>query len=339
MRRGNHRPIALPRLLAAALALAACLPSSALAQDPVIAAAGDIACAPNNPRFNAGAGTENSCHQQGTASLLDRGGYSAVLPLGDLINGDDDSLAGFQASYEPTWGRYRAISHPAIGNHEYDDRAGATGYWDYWNGVGVTDGPAGVRARGWYAWDLGSWRLIALNSNCDRVGCTAHSKQGRWLRDQLRHNHDRCVLAYMHHPRFSSGLFASPNRTTGLWRALYRGGADVVLNGHDHLYERFAPSRPSGIVDPSRGITQFTVGTGGYFLFPTATPGPPNSEFVYNQGFGVLFMRLLPDSFGWSFVNVDGRVIDRGHRLCSHANPQPRHERHHRHHHGGHKRS
>ena len=123
-------------MLGAMLAVAAIAPSAAHAQapapvswqpDPVIAAAGDIACAPNNPRYNEGFGTENSCRQQDTASLLDRGGYSAVLPLGDLVNGEDDSLAGFQAAYEPTWGRFRAISRPAIGNHEYDDLAGGDG--------------------------------------------------------------------------------------------------------------------------------------------------------------------------------------------------------------------
>jgi hypothetical protein len=323
MRRPNHRPISLPRLLAAVLALAACLPSSAPAQDPVIAAAGDIACAPNNPRFNAGAGTENSCHQQGTASLLDRGGYSAVLPLGDLVNGEDDSLAGFQASYEPTWGRYRAISHPAIGNHEYDDRAGATGYWDYWNGVGVTDGPAGVRARGWYAWDLGSWHLIALNSNCEIVACRWGSRQNRWLRAELHRNSDRCTLAYFHHPRFSSGHFESPGRTQGLWRALYRGGADVVLNGHDHIYERFAPQRPSGKADLKRGVTQFTVGTGGYFLFGTDQV-VPNSRYLSNGSFGILAMTLGSGGFGWQFLTApDNQPIDYGTAKCRNRVDRP----------------
>jgi hypothetical protein len=148
---------------------------------------------------------------------------------------------------------------------------------------------------------MGPWHLIALNSNCDRVGCSASSKQGRWLRDQLEQNHDRCVLAYMHHPRFSSGLYASPNKTTGLWRTLYRGGADVVLNGHDHLYERFGPQRPSGKLDRRRGITQFTVGTGGYFLFPIAGLAA-HSRFLSDSSFGILTMRLRRGGLGWEFL-------------------------------------
>jgi hypothetical protein len=295
----NRLGIAMAGLLVA-LAMAA---QPAWAREaPLIAAAGDISCAPNNPRFNDGAGTFNSCRERDTASQLDQEAFSAVLPLGDLVNGDDDSLNGFLAGYDPTWGRFKAISHPVIGNHEYDDGAGAAGYWDYWNGVGVTNGPAGARTEGWYAYDLGPWHLIALNSNCDLVGCSASSKQGRWLRDQLARNHDRCVLAYMHHPRFSSGLYPSPNKTTGLWRALYRGGADVVLNGHDHLYERFGPQRPSGKLDRRRGITQFTVGTGGYFLFPIAGLAP-HSRALSDSSFGILTMRLRRGGLGWEFLD------------------------------------
>jgi hypothetical protein len=305
----------------------------------VIAAAGDVACAPNNPRYNGGLGTFNSCQELRTSNLLDGRRLSAVLPLGDLQYDENGSLESFLASYEPTWGRWRTISHPVIGNHEYDDGLGGAGYWNYWNGTGVGRGPAGVRGQGWYSYDVGSWHLIALNSNCDRVSCRGSSRQLRWLRQDLGDHPNSCVLAYMHHPRFSSGVYEELGDTRALWRALYLGGADVVLNGHDHLYERFAPSRPSGIVDPVRGITEFTVGTGGYFLFPTATPGPPNSEYAYNGSFGVLFMSLQPDSFGWSFIDVNGRSIDHGRRLCSHANPhQRRHhqrKRHpHLHHHG-----
>jgi hypothetical protein len=140
----------------------------------------------------------------------------------------------------------------------------------------------------------------------------------------------------MHHPRFSSGVYEEPGDTRALWRALYRGGADVVLNGHDHLYERFAPQRPSGVLDPARGITQFTVGTGGYFLFPT-TPVVPNSEYVYNTGFGVLFMRLGFKSYRWSFVSApSGATVDAGTRLCFREKPRPRHHRHHHHHAGAH---
>ncbi len=324
------------------LALLAAPASDAKPGGALIAAAGDIACGPNNPRYNNGLGTSSGCQELATSNLLQGRRLAAVLPLGDLEYDENGSLESFAASYEPTWGRWRNASHPVIGNHEYDDGLGAQGYWDYWNGVGVAEGRAGVRGQGWYSYDVGSWHLIALNSNCDRVSCRGDSRQLRWLRHDLDDHPDSCVLAYMHHPRFSSGIYEELDDTRALWKALYRGGADVVLNGHDHIYERFAPSRPSGIVDPARGITEFTVGTGGYYLFPTSVP-PPNSEFAYNQSFGVLFMRLLHDSFGWSFIDIAGREVDHGRRLCMHASPQRHHHRRHKHHghhhHKGHKRT
>lgn len=290
-------------------------PAAWAREAPLIAAAGDIACGRNNPRFNGGFGTSNSCQELLTSELLTGRALSAVLPLGDLQYDENGSLESFLASYHPTWGRWHAASHPVVGNHEYDDERGAEGYWNYWNGIAAGDGPAGVRGHGWYSFNLGSWHLVALNSNCEEVSCRGDSRQLRWLRDDLEKYPRRCVLAYMHHPHFSSGLYEERGDTRALWKALYRGGADVVLNGHDHIYERFAPQRPSGIVDPERGIAQFTVGTGGYFLFPIIAP-VLNSEFAYNQSFGVLFMRLGFKHYGWSFVDVTGATIDHGSRGC-----------------------
>jgi hypothetical protein len=311
-------------LVCAALAVALLFTAAPAAaeQAPLIAAAGDIACGPDNPRFNSGFGTFNSCQEYQTSNLLQGRRLAAVLPLGDLQYDENGSLDSFLASYDPTWGRWKAVSHPVIGNHEYDDGLGGQGYYDYWDGVGGAVGPAGVRGEGWYSYDVGTWHLVALNSNCDQVSCAGNSRQLRWLRDDLREHRDSCVLAYMHHPHFSSGIYEDLGDTRALWKALYRGRADVVLNGHDHIYERFAPSRPSGIVDPANGITQFTVGTGGYFLFPTEPPSPPNSEFAYNGSYGVMFMRLASDAYYWSFVDVSGRVIDSGKRLCFHAMPR-----------------
>ncbi len=320
MRRGDRSA----RWAWAALVLALLVPAAQAAAKgaPLIAAAGDLACGTNNPRYNNGLGTSNSCHQFQTSNLLQGHDLSAVLPLGDLQYDQNGSLDSFLASYDKTWGRWKAVSHSVIGNHEYDDGLGAQGYYDYWDGVGGATGPAGVRGEGWYSYDVGSWHLIALNSNCDQVSCAGNSRQLRWLRDDLHEHRDSCVLAYMHHPHFSSGIYEELGDTRALWKALYRGRADVVLNGHDHIYERFAPSRPSGVVDPAKGITQFTVGTGGYFLFPVAPPDPANSEFVYNDSYGVMFMRLARNSFGWSFVDVSGNVIDHGKRLCFHATPR-----------------
>lgn len=323
-------------LACALLSLLAAAPAEAR-KIPLIAAAGDIACAPSNPGYNNGFGTHRRCQQLETSNLLAGRELSAVLPLGDLQYDENGSLASFQQAYEPTWGRWRAASHPVIGNHEYDDGLGAQGYWDYWNGIGAGDGPAGVRGRGWYSYNLGSWHLVALNSNCEFVSCRGSSRQLRWLRRDLRDNPDRCVLAYMHHPRFSSGIYEELGNTRALWIALYRGGADVVLSGHDHIYERFARSRPDGVVDPKRGITQFTVGTGGYFLFPTLEPHVSNSRFAYNGGFGILFMKLGKKRYGWNFENVAGATIDHGKRVCHREKPRrKRHRhRHHHHHHGG----
>jgi hypothetical protein len=295
---------------------------------PLIAAAGDIACGTNNARFNRGLGTPAGCQQVWTSNLFAGRGLSAVLPLGDLQYDGGGTLQSFLGSYAPSWGRWRAISHPVIGNHEYEDGSGQ-GYWDYWNGAGARNGRAGHRRRGWYSFDLGSWHLVALNSNCDFVSCRAHSRQLKWLRRNLRHNRGRCVLAYMHQPHFSSGLYETHQDTGRLWNALYRRGADVVLNGHDHIYERFAPQRPSGILDRRRGITQFTVGTGGYVLFSVASQRAAHSQFASAANFGVLFLRLEERSFEWSFVNPSGQALDQGGRPCHPAFPRHGHGHHH----------
>jgi hypothetical protein len=334
MTRCGYRAGLLLWTLAALLATASA-PAAQAKPAPLIAAAGDIACGPSNPRYNAGFGNPGSCEQLLTSYLLGAQPLSALLPLGDLQYDERGSLDSFLATYEPTWGHFRAASHPVIGNHEYDDGLGAQGYWDYWDGVGQGDGPAGVRGHGWYSYNLGSWHLVALNSNCDWVSCRGSSRQLKWLRRDLRDNRDRCVLAYMHHPRFSSGLYEEPGDTRALWKWLYRGGADVVLNGHDHVYERFAPQRPSGIFDPKRGISQFTVGTGGYFLFPILAPPAPNSQFSYNSKFGVLFMKLAFKRYGWKFVNTNGNTVDHGKRRCHREKPRPR-RKHHKHGGAGH---
>jgi len=300
---------------------------------PLIAAAGDISCTEPNPDYNFGLGTGTDCQELATSGLLDLDAWSAVLPLGDLTYDDAASLVGFQTSYEQTWGRWKAVSHPAIGNHEYDDHLGAQGYWDYWNGIGVGDGPAGVRGRGWYAYDVGSWRLIALNSNCHRVRCGYDSSQTRFLRHQLYNARNRCTLVYFHHPRYSSGRYEARNYTTGFWKAMYRNGADVVLNGHEHVYERFAPQTYYGTLDRKQGVQQFTVGTGGYFLFPFTRPTAANSRFKENDTFGVLKMRLSPDRYHWDFMAVpDGHSLDSGSRRCHNEPLRPR-RKHHRHHH------
>ena len=275
--------------------------------DPVIAAAGDIACDPSNAGF--GGGQWWVCQMRATSNLMLGMELAAVLPLGDLQY-EDGALAKFQQSYHPTWGRFKAITRPAPGNHEYGTR-GAAGYFAYFGEA------AGEPGRGYYSYNIGAWHLIALNSNCGAVGgCGPGSPQERWLRADLAANPARCTLAYWHHPRFSSGYHGTNATYAAFWRALYEAGADVVLNGHDHTYERFAPQDPTGKPDPGRGIRQFIVGTGGRSLYGLRRP-EENSVIFSADAFGILLLALHPTSYEWKFVAVPGRdFIDSGRGNC-----------------------
>ena len=198
-----------------------------------IAAAGDIACDPGSEFFAEGRGTGSTCRQLATSNTLVRGHYASVLTLGDTQY-EDGAYEKFVASYDPSWGRVKSITKPAPGNHEYES-SGATGYYGYFGRA------AGDPRKGYYSFDVGRWHLIALNSNCSAVGgCGAGSPQEQWLRRDLAAHPAACTLAYWHHPRFSSGLHGSDSTYRAFWRALYDAGADVVLSGHDHDYERFA---------------------------------------------------------------------------------------------------
>ncbi|HET6622980.1 MAG TPA: Calx-beta domain-containing protein, partial [Gaiellaceae bacterium] len=199
-----------------------------------VAAAGDVACDPESDAFEGGRGDGLECRQRATSDLLVRKRYAAVLALGDLQY-EDATRAKFGASYDPSWGRLRSITRPVPGNHEYRTD-GADGYFGYFGAA------AGDPAKGYYSYDLGGWHLVALNSSCSEVGgCGAGSRQERWLRADLAASSAPCTLAYWHHPRFSSGSHGSDPSYEAFWRALYEAGADVVLVGHDHDYERFAP--------------------------------------------------------------------------------------------------
>jgi hypothetical protein len=281
------------------------LASAAAAQVQVVAA-GDIACDPADPDYNGGAGSASRCHQRATSDLVVGLDPAAVLLLGD-IQYENGTLPAFKTSFAPTWGRLGARLRPSPGNHEYQT-PGAQGYFTYF---GAAAGP------GYYSFDLGAWHLISLDSNCGPGlgGCGASSPQVRWLRQDLAAHAGRCTLAYWHHPRFSSGLHGSDAAYRVFWRTLYDADADLVLSGHDHEYERYAPQDPEGVLDLERGLRQFVVGTGGKDLRPFVAP-TPNSEVRLSQHHGVLRLWLRDAGYDWEFVNEQGIVLDAGSAPC-----------------------
>jgi hypothetical protein len=231
-----------------------------------------------------------------------------VLALGDLQY-EDGSYRNFVDSYDPAWGRVKPITAPVPGNHEYMT-SGAKGYYRYFGAR------AGDPAKGYYSFDLAGWHLIALNSNCSRVGgCGEGSAQEQWLRADLAASSATCTLAYWHHPRFSSGYHGSNSTYTPFWQALYEADADVVLVGHDHDYERFAPQTALGVLDRARGIREFVVGTGGKGL--RAFSGVrANSEARDASSMGVLEVTLGRGSYAWRFRPAVGSFTDSGSANC-----------------------
>lgn len=264
--------------------------------DPVIVvAAGDIAdCAPPN------------CPPARTA-----GRVRAIAPAWVLTLGDNQyqrgTLAEFNAEYDKTWGRFARRTRPSPGNHEYLTK-GADGYFDYF----------GKRAHrkhgGYYSQRAGGWQVVTLNSSdgdCTQVRCGPKSAQVRWLRRTLADSSRTCTLAYWHHPPWSSGMHGGNRAVRVIWRVLARNGADVVLNGHDHNYERFAPRGADGSAD-ARGIRQFVVGTGGGGLRAVSKPYTRLSRKRIDHRYGVLRLALRPSSYGFRFVTAAGKVLDGG---------------------------
>jgi lysophospholipase L1-like esterase len=278
-------------------------------ENPVIAAAGDIACDPADPSYNGGLGTATACRMKYTSDLLVNLNPAAVFTLGDNEQ-SDGALWKFQQSFDPTWGRVKSIIHPAVGNHEYGT-PGASGYFSYFGTA------AGDPSKGYYSFDIGAWHIIVLNGNCNRVGgCGAGSPQEQWLKEDLAASPAACTLAYWHQPRFSSGGHGDNLAYDAWWQDLYNAGADVVLNGHDHYYERFAPQTPAGIADQVYGIREFVVGTGGHShsLFGSIHS---TSEVRNSDTFGILKLTLRSDSYDWQFVPESGRQFtDSGTGRC-----------------------
>jgi acid phosphatase type 7 len=283
--------------------------------DPVVAAAGDVACDPASPSFGAGLGSGGFCRQHATSDLLLRMDLSAILAAGDLQY-EDGQLWKFQQSFDVSWGRFKPLIRPVPGNHEYVV-PGAAGYFDYFNGPGGQTGPAGERGRGYYSFELGSWHVIALNSECAEVGgCGVGSSQEQWLRDDLATHPTACTLAFWHQPQFTSGRHSAQGSMVAAWTALYEADGDLVVNGHEHFYERFAPQTPAGAPDAARGIRQITVGTGGKsrFRFEAVAPG---SEVRENRYHAVLKLTLRAGAYDWELVTAPtGHVADSGTSSC-----------------------
>jgi Calcineurin-like phosphoesterase/Bacterial Ig domain len=292
---------------------------------PVMIAAGDISCSPGSKPSVSG------CQQVATGQVAQEQTPDVVAALGDQQY-DVGTIDNFDGSYDKSWGLFRDITYPVIGNHEYAQAnypgAQAPGYFDYFNGAGNATGVAGDRDRGYYAYDLGAWHVIVLNSDCGVVSCATGSGQQTWLANDLAANHNRCTLALWHHPLFTAGTtFGDGNglATADLWRTLYAGGADLVLNGHDHNYQRYAPQTADGVADPKYGVREFVVGTGGESHFPLSHT-VANLEAGNSDTFGVLKLTLQPDRYAWQFLPAtssvpNGTFTDAGTTTCHGAPP------------------
>ncbi len=264
-----------------------------------------------------GAGDIASCKNpegaQATAKLIEQI-PGTVFAAGDLAY-ERGSAEEFKNCYDPTWGRFKDRTRPALGNHEYVEPA-AHAYFEYW---GTQAGPSG---KGYYSYDLGAWHIVVMNTNCgarNLGGCAAGSPQEMWLKEDLARHPNACTLAYGHHALFSSGVFqrhAVHPELRQLWEDLYAAHADLVLAGHEHSYERFAPQDPEGHADPEHGIREIVVGTGGRSHDPLGF-ATPNSEVREWETFGVLKLTLSPGKYDWEFIPEEGKPFrDSGSGAC-----------------------
>jgi acid phosphatase type 7 len=275
--------------------------SNLVGEGVTIYAAGDIAqCRNAPPEESAAAKTARLI-----AAGLAQDAKAAVLTLGDNTYPVGLS-AEFTGCYESTWGRFKNRTYPAPGNHEYKTPA-AIGYFGYFGDR------AGANRKGYYSVDLGTWHVVSLNSN---LLAGEQERQIAWLKADLAAHPARCTLAYWHHPLYSSGGHGDNASMKDFWQALEAAGADVVLVGHDHNYERFAPQDSNGRLDEAHGMREFVVGTGGAGLTPLGWT-KPNSDISNNTTHGVLRMTLKENGYEWDFMPVDKRAFsDHGVALC-----------------------
>ncbi|MEN8160426.1 MAG: Ig-like domain-containing protein, partial [Myxococcota bacterium] len=265
------------------------------AAEDTLVAAGDI-------------GTCTETGDEGTGALVETLA-GTILGLGDYAD-PAGATADFDTCFDSAWGRHRARMQPVPGDVEYQ-QAGATPYFTYFGSA------AGDPTKGYYSFDVGDWHIVALNSRCDEIGgCQDTSPMGLWLDADLLANEKACMLAYLHDPRFSSGEAGVDDTVFGLWQMLYDYGVDVILQGDDQAYERFARMGPTGVAEPLRGIRSFVVGTGGQG-FQAAAESEPNSEVRDETTFGVLQLTLAPTSYSWEFLGAGpGSFTDSGSEDC-----------------------
>jgi Calcineurin-like phosphoesterase len=253
----------------------------------------------SGPEVFVGAGDIGWCNSQApeqTARLLDGIG-GKIFAAGDLayMSGSADD---FRKCYDPAWGRHKFRTFAVPGNHEYQS-PGAAPFYDYFQ-----SNIAGAYGTGFYSYPVGDWHVVALNSNWDFVPVGSGSVQAQWLRADLAMNTNKCTLAYWHHPLFTSGPNGEQTPMRDIWRILYDANVDVVVNAHDHLYERFAPQDPDGRPDPARGVREFVAGTGGAALYQPVKKSV-NSEAIISE-YGVLKFTLQAGAYQWEFIPVSG---------------------------------
>ena len=307
------------RMLPAVAPVALVLLAVCAKQNPYSAAQAGPLGTPANPQASladnvlVGAGDIADCSEiegaQATARLLENI-PGTIFAAGDLAD-PDGTTEEFNNCYGPTWGHFKARTRPAPGNHEYHTK-GAAPYFKYFGAAG------GEPGKGYYSYELGGWHIISLNSDCSDIGgCGAGSAEEEWLRRDLATHRVSCTLAYWHHPLFSSGrAHGNDPEMKVFWQDLYDADAEIVINGHDHDYERFAPQDPEGRPDPTRGIREFVVGTGGRHR-RSFGPFKPNSEVRDSDSFGVLKLTLYPDHYAWRFIPVAGAAFtDSGQGTC-----------------------
>ena len=295
-------------------------PPAAPPPPATLVAAGDIACKSGDPV------TTTTCRQGPVSDLVVSLAPDVVATLGDAQY-EKGELANYQASFDPSWGRFKALIRPATGNHEYLEQAAhtsAAGHFSYFGAA------AGDPAQGYYAYTVGNWHAFVLNTgdlgfngsaDCFPVSCATGSAQEQWLRTELaKLPADACVLAYWHHPRYSSQTSVAHTEVSPLYDALYDYGAELILTGHSHTYERFTPMDSAGNADPGYGVREFVVGTGGRSHMTPGSP-QPGSQYLDQTNFGALELKLSPASYAFRFISEAGAVLDQGSASCHGPHP------------------